>query len=64
MTIEELKERKATLEEELHTAFEKIINSFQADTGGEPDSVNIELEKYETLNGKQIIPVVNVEIKL
>lgn len=67
MNIEELKDRKAQLEQELHTAVATILDSFYSDTGltaRTADIQMVEITKIEDSNPRYAPSWVRCEIAI
>ena len=67
MNIEELKDRKALLEQELHTAVTGILERFHMDTGLTARSVDVqmvEVTRIEDNNPRYLLSWVKCEIAI
>jgi len=53
MNIEELKDLKAQLESDLHTAVSKLLEQFEKDTGLTPSSVDVQMVEVTSLEDRE-----------
>lgn len=62
MNIDELKQRKKELEEEIMQSISESLTKFKEETGVHPSSVNVYIEKIQTIgNQKPDFAVVGVD---